>query len=331
MGKGQAEGSDGAIYPELARANLLRMRGDYAAALTQCRSILRKFPNNITANQLLGDICVETDDLEQAKEWYELALDIAPDSEQIEKKLNSVRQRLEHQETEGLVEQLGLPPSKPKNGLLAAGLAVLVLGVGVIAYMVGTNAPKKVDTGPKRTTINAPIENPTTGGTTDGSAQTNPAPGPSTSPGPSTVATGTAEERGLMQLLGQRSTEGAKITGLVQDPRSGLLVLTFNAASGEDARLTALKLAEAAFENSPATRIVTLRAIRDGALAYTADAHRETYEETKTEGWKAQNVNDPAAIAKHILTQEWPADTTTSTPPANDGQTNNTNDNGTGP
>jgi len=336
MGKGQAEGSDAAIYPELARANLLRMRGDYAAALTQCRSILRKFPNNVTANQLLGDICVETDDLEQAKEWYELALDIAPDSAQIEKKLSAVRQRLEHQETEGLVEQLGLPPSKPKNGLLALGLATLVLGVGIIAYLVGMNVTKKTTSaGPKRTTVNAPLETPQNGATSGGSDKGDPGPGTMMSPGSGASAVGTTEERGLMQLLGQRSTEGAKVTSVALDPRSGLLAITFNAGGSEDARTVAAKLAEAAFENNPTTRIVTLRAIRDGNLAYTADAHRETYEETKTDAWKAQNANDPTALARHILTQEWPADTgataTNGAASPNDGQTNAPSDTGTGP
>jgi len=334
MGKNQAEGSDSAIYPELARVNLLRMRGDFPAALTHCRSILRKFPNNVTANQLLGDICVETDDLEQAKEWYELALDIAPDSAQIEMKLNSVRQRLEHRETEGLVEQLGLPPSKPRNGLLAVGLSVLLIGLVAIAYIIGMNAPKKTaNAGPKRTTINAPIENPTQNDTTGEAGQGDPDPGPSNpiAPGPS----GTAEERGLMQLIGQKSAEGAKVSGVVQDPRSGLLVVTFNLATGDDARAVALKLAETAFDTSPVTRIVTLRAILDGKLAYTADAHRETYEETKTDAWKNQNANDPSAAARHILTQEWPADTGTTPAPntttATDGQTNPTDTTGTGP
>ncbi len=303
MGKGPAEGSDAAIYPELARANLLRMRGDYAAALDQCRSILRKFPNNVTANQLLGDICVETDDLEQAKEWYELSLDIAPNSETIEKKLNSVKQKLEHRETEGLVEQLGLPPTKSRGGLLALGLAVLVLGVGAIAYVIGMHAKTPAsEAGPKMTSVSAPPnqpkENPNSTGETTGTATP-----PTNTPTNEPVAT--AEERSLSQLIAQRSAEGAKLVGLAIDPRSGLLTLTYIVGQGDDERAIAAKLAEAAFDNSPTTRVLTVRALRDGTLTYTADAHRETYEETKTDVWKSQNGNDPGAAAKHFLTQEW--------------------------
>jgi Tfp pilus assembly protein PilF len=87
IGTAPAEGSDAAIYPELARVNLLRLRGDYKAAQDHCRAVLRKFPNNVTANQLLGDLCQETGDLSQAKEWYELALDIAPNHAHIQQKL----------------------------------------------------------------------------------------------------------------------------------------------------------------------------------------------------------------------------------------------------
>jgi len=301
MGKGPAEGSDAAIYPELARANLLRMRGDYAAALQQCRTILRKFPNNVTANQLLGDICVETDDLEQAKEWYELALDIAPNSEPIQKKLNGVRQKLEHRETESIVEQLGLPPDRSRGSLLPIGLAVLVLAVGAIAYFIGIHVKSpNSEAGPKMTSVSAPqTQAKTDTGTTGEAAPTN-----TNQTAPAEPAA-TAEERSLSQLIAQRSSEGGKLVGLAIDPRSGLLTLTYLAASGDDERSIAAKLVEAAFDNSPSTRVITVRAMRDGILSYMADAHRETYEETKTDAWKSQNGSEPDAAARHFLTQEW--------------------------
>lgn len=327
IGKAAAEGSDAAIYPELARANLLRMRGDYSAALDHCRGILRKFPNNVTANQLLGDICVEMDDLEQAKEWYELALDIAPDSEQIRNKLEATKQKLEQRETAGLVEQLGLPPEKPKNGLVAIGIAVLVIAVGAVAYVVGSGTKKApTNTGPTHTTMTAPPNTQSSTGTT-----TNPGYSTGTTPsgtGTPSLGVGPSEDRTLAQLIAQRSSEGSRIIGVTKDPRGDLLMVTFTLGESDDERAISAKLAEAVFENTPA-RLLTLRAVRGDVLAYVADVHRETYEETKTDAWKQQNT-DPNAAAKHFLTQEWYPNGPTV--PLNEGNTQTpTTDGNTGP
>ncbi|MBC8064109.1 MAG: tetratricopeptide repeat protein [Chlorobia bacterium] len=305
MGSGPAEGSDAAIYPELARANLLRMRGDHKAALEQCRMILHKFPNNVTANQLLGDLCAELGDLEQAKEWYELALDIAPNHAQIQKKLKAVRGQLEHAETEGLVEQLGLPPTKSKNGLVAAGLATLVIGVGAIAYVIGTQKDASdSNAAPKQTSVQAPISNL-------GSSQPpkqDPVPNGTTAPVP--TVQGPSDEVSLTQLIAQRSANGTKLLGLTVDPRSNLMILTYRVEAADDKKLIASELAGVAFDNSPSVRVITLRAVEGGTVAYVADARREAYEETKTEAWKQQNGSEPATVAKHLLSQEWPANPT---------------------
>jgi hypothetical protein len=316
MGDGPAEGSDAAIYPELARANLLRTRGDYKAALEQCRAILRKFPNNVTANQLLGDLCSETGDLEQAKEWYELALDIAPNSAQIRGKLTDVRQKLEAQETAGMVEQLGLPPAKSRNSMVAIGLAVLVIAVGVAAYIVGSKAQSNSEVGPpKMTSVQAPI--------TNSSPEQHPAA--TTTPTTAAIVGGSADEQSLKQLVAQRSSNGSKLDSIILDPRSGLAVVTFSVGEAEDSRQIAAEIASVVFDNSAITRTITIRAIKGGALSFIADVHRDAYEQTKSDDWKAQNGSDPNALATHILSQEWPASSeapsSSSGNPDNAGQT----------
>gem|GEM_PF-4072257 len=55
-GKEAGDESDQLVYRDLARANLQRMRGDFAAARETCLSILRRYPNNATTQGLLGDI-----------------------------------------------------------------------------------------------------------------------------------------------------------------------------------------------------------------------------------------------------------------------------------
>ncbi|HJP82051.1 MAG TPA: tetratricopeptide repeat protein [Fimbriimonadaceae bacterium] len=310
VGSGPAEGSDAAIYPELARVNLLRMRGEYKAAIDHCRTILRKFPNNVTANQLLGDLSLESGDLEQAKEWYELALDIAPNHTQIQRKLNDVRARIEHKETEGLVEQIGLPASKSKSGWVAVGLAVLLVAVGGIAYIVGTRKnPDPQGLPPKQTSFTAPA-NSTTPKPPDSPAQNLPAT--------QVIAAESAEELAVAQLISQRSQYGSKLLGLIEDKRASHLILTYRIESQDDRKLIGAELAITALANNSATRLVTVRAISEGNVVYIADVHREAYEETLKDEWKQQNGEEPAAIAGHVMTQEWPAAgaaSTTETPP----------------
>lgn len=321
MGDGPAEGSDAAVYTELARANLLRMRGDYKAALEQCRAILHKFPNNVSANQLLGDLCIEMGDLEQGKEWYELALDIAPNSAQIQKKLADARQRLEQNETADMVEQIGLPPAKSKSGALALGLAGLVIVVGVIAYIVGSRMQSD---NPKRAPQETIVKAPATTGTLDAGTGSVNGPDESTTPAPVAMA-GPSDEQSLYQLLVQKSPHGSSILSLVQDPRTTSAILTYSAPTGTNERAIGADLAVTFFENSPAVRVVTVRAVRDGVLTFVADVRREAFDQTRTDEWKAQNASDSEALLKTLFSQTWPATTPTdsganSTTAGNSGQ-----------
>jgi hypothetical protein len=295
-----AEGSDAAIYPELARANLLRMRGDYKAASDQCRSILRRFPNNASANVLLGDICVEQDDLAQAKEWYEMALDLTPDSVPTQHKLATVKHRIDHEAHKSVADQIGLPPHRAKSSWPIVATVLGILAVGAIAYVAGS----KIEAGKGSPPIGSPIQAPDEpsedavakpGGnrSTDQSSGTTPA------------ASAPQEDLSLAQLISQRGPDGAHLATVQQDPRTGLLVLTYKVGEGENERAIGASLARTAFEQSPNTQIVTLRAMRDGKLVYVADARRDAYVETESTEWKQQNANDPDAWITRMLSQEW--------------------------
>jgi hypothetical protein len=301
MGSAPAEGSDAAIYPDLARVNLLRMRGDFKAAIDHCRSILRKFPNNVTANQLLGDLSLESGDLQQAKEWYELALDIAPNHTQIQKKHSEVTRRLEQRETAGMVEKLGLPSEKSKTGWIAGVIALAVVAVGMVAYFIGINQPKKEPAKPQYSTISAPpATSSSESSTTAGQDQATP---PATT---SIPPQGTNEETTLAQTITTQSQNGSRLIAVSIDPRTLQLTISFRVEAKDDARAIGADLAGMALDNHATTRLVTLRAIEEGNLKYVADVRREAYEETKTDAWKQANSADPTALAKHVLSNEWP-------------------------
>jgi tetratricopeptide (TPR) repeat protein len=64
----------------LARANLLRMRGQWAEAVELCTEALRGDAHSPAAHSLLGDIYENQGRLDKAIRWYQLALELDPES-----------------------------------------------------------------------------------------------------------------------------------------------------------------------------------------------------------------------------------------------------------
>lgn len=129
-----AEGSDREIYPELARANLLRIQGKYEEAIEVCRRILGRFPSNETVHALLGDIYADQGKLEDAIQWYELLVELAPTNVQYNAKLHQLRAMHAAQIAPPPPAPEPKPAAKPKAlvyGLYGL-LAVIVIGAAFI-------------------------------------------------------------------------------------------------------------------------------------------------------------------------------------------------------
>ena len=71
----------------LAEANLARMRGDLNGAIDLCTEALEIEPQNADVHSLLGDIYKAMDNPAEAARWYQMALDINPDSKPDQAKL----------------------------------------------------------------------------------------------------------------------------------------------------------------------------------------------------------------------------------------------------
>ena len=299
-----AEGSDTAVYPELARANLLRMRGDYKAAEDQCLSILRRYPNNATANVLLGDICTEKGDLEQAMQWYEMALDLTPESQAAQHKLEYVRQRFKDKETVQTVEQLGLPTTKSKAGIYAISLIIAIFIIAVVAYALGfKHEEKAVMNDPAVIRARGTLE-----------------PGTAAAGQPDGTTGAVREDDPLLKTIQGTGTEGARVLAAIEDPRTHALTVTYSVLEGEDARSLGASIAAQAFESISEAPLVTLRGVKQGHVTYVADAMRTRYEETLAQSWKTDHASDPNAWVNHVLLNEWPAQTP-QTPPSPNLQT----------
>jgi len=301
---GVSTGVDATIYPELAQANLLRMRHKIKEAEDLCLSVLRRYPHNPTANTLMGDIAVEKGELEHAAQWYELALDIEPDSLSDRHKLASVRHQIETREVSTTAEQLGLPDEKPKTTLIAtAAIAGLVL-LGIIAYALAhtrssaASTPQSNIDGPLR--IPGPIVNPTpppntTGGGTDGGTTGNPAP-----PGPI--------EHELTKAI-NKTENGAYLIDARYDLQNDGVTLTYTVSTDKDERLIGAQLAFDSFPlaketlKKPVDRI-TLRAMRDGNQVYGAVVTHTAYEAASSDDWQTAHKGDIESLAKVILSDE---------------------------
>jgi hypothetical protein len=64
----------------LAEANLLRMRGQWEEAEARCIEVMRLSAHSVHAHSLLGDIYRDQGRLDEAAQWYQMALDLQPDS-----------------------------------------------------------------------------------------------------------------------------------------------------------------------------------------------------------------------------------------------------------
>ena len=97
---------------DLAAANLSRLRGLFTDAEGICIRVLRADPNNVHAHSLIGDIYRDQGRFEDACQWYQLALDLQPDSRPDQSKLEETRaerdSERQHSAVLSTLVQLGL-------------------------------------------------------------------------------------------------------------------------------------------------------------------------------------------------------------------------------
>lgn len=304
-----AGGSDSAIYPELARANLLRMRGEYKQAEDVCLSILRRFPNNATANTLLGDISAEQGNLHEAAQWYELALDILPDSELDQQKLTAVKQRMAEREAATTAKALELPQRRGLGPLAVALLVCAIAVVGAISFVIGrqgkigaTLFDKPLVLRPDKQT--EPPKEPT---------RTEPPPAAEEKTKPEEAAATpnwpgrSQEDAELTTSLAKGLGDGPQVLDASMDPRTKGVRVTFLANEGTDERLLAARLCAGVLAQRADTSVVVARGLRANRLYYVVTATREKYAPTADSAWQEAHKGDDKALADAILSDEWRA------------------------
>lgn len=232
-GEAREETSDALVYPEIARANLLRMRGEHIEAEKICLAVLKRFPNNPTSHILMGDIHTEQGNLEQAKQWYEMAFEITPENTSLKKKLERVNESLERENR--VVASAGLEVNPPGKGLVTAyaiiGVVLIVL-IGGAFWLGWLRANAGVD---KRLQAVEPIS---INGTAPQAVPENDASVPENTPPQESAQTPlsngmTADESSLLSsVASQLGALGSRIVAITLDPRTGNALVTVNGREG---------------------------------------------------------------------------------------------------
>lgn len=288
----QSEGSDSEVYNELARANLLRNRHQLQEAIDVSLGILRKYPNNATAHTLLGDIYSEMDDLKQAAEWYEMAIDLNPDSASDQLKLQKVRERMANQQSASTAKALGIPQSGGQVYLYIGVAIILLLICSIGAFMMGKNNSKPVPPSSNPFVVPADQGKPDLGA------------GPNTGVGGAGVApkpSDVAADINALTVLQTQSQIGSRFLSAVDDPRDASLWLTVRADGEELPEATALAAATEVFNRIPTYKRLVVRVVRARLVEFVGETTSDIHAEATR-----RLANSPAdQIAKEVFSKTW--------------------------
>lgn len=263
--------ADEAIYPDLARANLLRMRGDYKAALELLHSVLKRHPGSVAGHSLLGDIHAEQGDLESAIRWFELALELNPDGTFERDKLANLRVRKGEQEASRAAKELGMPTSSGQAKVFAGMLALIVVLVGVGFFLLGSQLRAARDKAPDVGSID--VGRVPTPGAPDGDTAGRPPVQPDSARTEPRAAV--AVDAALLQRVIANCTEGSRVVAAFEDPREGAIVITYQVAATDDAKAIGARLAASALGVFPQALTITVRAFAADRMLYMGDLKRE--------------------------------------------------------
>jgi len=240
-----ASGLSREAYALLAQANLLRMRGQWQDATEKCMQVMTLAPNNASAQSLLGDIYDNQGFLDDAIQWYRMALDIQPDSPadrlKLARLLEAKARHLPPPAPAPVPERAAAPPAPApallrrwqgnigdtpdalvKWAALAAGLlVVLVVIVALVQIRTASRVPVHEVSAP-------PVMLPALAPPPD----TQPAPASNTSaPKPASAPVRDPGEAGLLATLQAApalSVLSITVSDAQIDPRTGRLTLTYS-------------------------------------------------------------------------------------------------------
>lgn len=303
-----ADTEDSAAYPRLAQANLARVRGDYALAKDQCLAVLRTYPNNATAHVLMGDICMDAEEFEQAVEWYEIAADMDPEAPGLAAKLSEAKSLVAGIQSATTAELIGLPKERPRVSLYATLAIFIIVVAGIVGLLIRIAMSRQAE---QFKPVETPIVVDRNSGAQQGDAMRTEGAGSSNGSAASgTDATGATTSEGLALLdRARKCDEGQRITQAEWSGEGKKLFLTVLVGQGEDRRAIAATIAVSALHTFNDAEVVVIRETTEGATVYSAEATRAKYNEMIQESGTI-----PEQRRIEILSQEAPPPTPSESP-----------------
>jgi len=214
------------VYPEIARSNLLRLRGDVAEAEKVCLGVLKRFPNNPAAHGMMGDLSFETGRLDEARRWYEMALDLTPNDEGFRRKVKAVAEATAGEQSASSLADLEIPPRPGATVAAMLGVVALVVIMGALMFWLGyANKKTRADViDPISINGEAPTRGPDVTAPVIEDPQTRPkAPDPRPAVGVSMTAD---EAAALTAVAADLEGVGARVAGILLDQTGAVATVT---------------------------------------------------------------------------------------------------------
>ncbi len=304
-------GGDFQVGPELARANLQRMRGDYDGATGTCLSILKRLPGSFAAHSLLGDIYSERGDLEHASEWYELAIDLHPEDQPVREKLESIKTRIKQRHSASTSAQLGIAAPEPRVRALTWAAVVFTALVAVLAFIAGRmfksskvgdyttpiaitqSASQPADEASEPPKTAAPLETP---------AMNKPADVPRDEILTRPLASPKPEvDLAILEKVREQLVESKRVIDAQREVRSLAIMITATASATEDLKSLCARMAADALDIVDDAPRVTMRLVSGPKMLFVADMAREDLKQLR------ETVNRPSdSDLVSILRNVWP-------------------------
>lgn len=127
------------VYALLAQANLQRIRGNWQEAVDGCMAAMRIVPGSVAAQSLLGDIHENQGRIDDAMQWYRMALDSNPDSPADKQKLARLLAMRGQTVNDiyGTTLRIGAPQqAAPRSMAATLKLAAALLGLTMLGIVV---------------------------------------------------------------------------------------------------------------------------------------------------------------------------------------------------
>ena len=286
-----AQNSASDVQSLLVSASLHRSRGEWERAIADATDALRLDPRNSDVPSLLADIYEKQGMLDEAIAWYQMALEMNPDSATDKEHLERLSDLILEEGRRKQATSYDSLQSRTKMWGLALGAVFVVIIILAVISVFKSRSNESAATQPVPTArpqyeTTAPVAPPT-----QALPQRSPdssAPVAISSSGP--VRTH-AESYIRSELAGSQeiTTAGATVNDMIADPRSGVVSVTFTIRftphlSKDNIITAAAAVARKTFDLNREVKFVTARCLietggaQGNQVAFVGDVARQSIE-----------------------------------------------------